>query len=137
MVRRGAPNDGFQLLLVRLTYRDHRGGKWAFPGGFVDAGEAVENALRREVSEEIGIELRQWRQVAVVPCLQQEFPNVGFLYLCEAWDGEPRCLSHELSEALWVGEAEFCRISREQRLAYPLMSRQVDCLGWTLDEEPE
>ena len=46
----------------------HRGGRhyFTFPGGGVDAGEAVERAVVREVEEELGIQVRVMRQVATV-----------------------------------------------------------------------
>jgi len=46
-----------KLLLVRRNHAPALG-RWAFPSGFVDAGEAVEAAAAREVFEETGIEVR-------------------------------------------------------------------------------
>jgi len=48
--------DG-KLLLVRRNHAPALG-SWAFPSGFVDAGEVVEQAAAREVFEETGIEVR-------------------------------------------------------------------------------
>jgi 8-oxo-dGTP pyrophosphatase MutT (NUDIX family) len=49
---------GPALLLTRraATLRSH-GGQWSFPGGRVDAGETAEDAARRELREELGLEL--------------------------------------------------------------------------------
>ncbi|RDV29076.1 8-oxo-dGTP diphosphatase MutT [Alteromonas aestuariivivens] len=46
--------DGNVFVCLR-PQQVHQGGKWEFPGGKVDAGETVEEALTRELAEEIGI----------------------------------------------------------------------------------
>ncbi len=47
-----------EVLHVLLIERAHApfAGKWAFPGGFVDAGETVEMAALRELKEETGVD---------------------------------------------------------------------------------
>ncbi|MDA0366693.1 MAG: NUDIX hydrolase [Chloroflexi bacterium] len=45
-----------EILLVRRNHEPAYG-RWAFPSGFVDAGEVVEEAARREVREETGVEV--------------------------------------------------------------------------------
>lgn len=48
------PDLGLAVLLVKRANPPYRG-RWAFPGGFVDEGEGVERAARRELREEAGI----------------------------------------------------------------------------------
>jgi ADP-ribose pyrophosphatase YjhB (NUDIX family) len=51
------PRDaGGRIWLLRRGF-DPAAGLWTFPGGFVDLGESVEEAARREAREEIGIDL--------------------------------------------------------------------------------
>ncbi|GAB4049444.1 (deoxy)nucleoside triphosphate pyrophosphohydrolase [Spirosoma litoris] len=49
--------DG-QVLLARRGKQKHLAGKWEFPGGKIEFGESAENALERELSEELGISTR-------------------------------------------------------------------------------
>ena len=47
-----------QVLVAQRPEHKHQGGKWEFPGGKIHAGEAVPEALARELHEELGITLR-------------------------------------------------------------------------------
>jgi len=52
-------HDG-KILLVKLSYA-HKG--WTIPGGGVDRGETYEEAVRREVLEEVGIKLNGLKKI--------------------------------------------------------------------------
>ncbi len=56
VVRRGP-----EILITRRLDRPPVRGQWEFPGGKVEAGEAEEAALRREIAEELGCELEVGR----------------------------------------------------------------------------
>jgi 8-oxo-dGTP diphosphatase len=49
-------NDGH--ILIGKRKRGHFAGRWEFPGGKVEEGEAPEDCLRRELHEELGVEAR-------------------------------------------------------------------------------
>lgn len=57
--------DGGRLLLV-LRRNDPGRGLWSLPGGRVEPGETVEAAVRREVREETGLDVRVGRLLGVV-----------------------------------------------------------------------
>jgi mutator protein MutT len=58
------------LLLAQRQPHDHMGGRWEFPGGKREAGETLPECLKRELQEELGI------QVEVGP----EFDRVDYTY---------------------------------------------------------
>ena len=50
-------NSNNEILISRRSAQQHQGNKWEFPGGKVEEGETVEDALYREIKEELGIEI--------------------------------------------------------------------------------
>lgn len=54
-------NDQGQVLIAKRPLEKHQGGLWEFPGGKVEADENVLAALKRELLEEIGIDVEQAR----------------------------------------------------------------------------
>lgn len=85
-VIRGA--DG-QVLIARRPDDKHQGGLWEFPGGKVEAGEAVEAALARELEEELGIRVKAARPLIQV---HHDYPDKQVLldvWQVDAFEGEP------------------------------------------------
>jgi len=98
--------DGRFLLTCRPTGRPCAG-SWEFPGGKLEPGEGVADALRREIREELAIEIGtaddDCRQIQVV---EHAYPHaVVRLHVCvvSRWHGEPRAMEGQrLSwESLW------------------------------------
>ena len=52
-------NDARQILLAKRPADSHQGGLWEFPGGKVEQGEALAQALIRELKEELGIDVHK------------------------------------------------------------------------------
>jgi len=53
----GVIKSGEQYFLTRRLEGTHQGGKWEFPGGKVENGESVYQALHRELEEEVAIDV--------------------------------------------------------------------------------
>lgn len=55
----GVVRDGNgKILITQRAKHAHQGGLWEFPGGKLEAGEPVQQALARELAEEVGIEVQ-------------------------------------------------------------------------------
>lgn len=83
-------------------------GCWEFPGGKLEEGESPEEALKREIKEELGVEVavKGIREVVFHP--YQGFNLLLLLYRCELLDGTPRPLGCE--EVRWFKWEELGRL---------------------------
>ncbi|MEU0090819.1 NUDIX domain-containing protein [Kribbella sp. NPDC006257] len=102
--------QGNQVLMVRervQTAPGHHDGPeyWTLPGGGIEQGEDPELAVRREVLEEVGLEIVEARQVAHVPYSS----GLTTVFRVEVAPGEPRlgvddldCLCPRMVALDWV-----------------------------------
>jgi 8-oxo-dGTP diphosphatase len=75
-------------------------GEWEFPGGKVEAGEGAEQALARELDEELGIRVTAARPLIRLRHVYPELSVDLDTWLVTAFDGEPRSVEHPASA--WV-----------------------------------
>lgn len=98
-------HDGRILLSVRGKPPSE--GKWGLPGGAVEVGETVEEALVREVTEETSVTVRPLKLVAVLDSVNRDedggvkYHYVLFEYLCGYVTGEVHPGS-DAPDARWV-----------------------------------
>jgi len=87
--------------------REPQKGSWSLPGGAVEAGELLEEAVHREVLEETGLEVKP---VSVFEVFQRilrdanerpEYHYVVIDYLCKPTGGKLRA-GDDVSRAAWV-----------------------------------
>lgn len=60
-------NDSGHVLIAKRPDHLHMGGFWEFPGGKVEAGESVLQALHREIREEVALEVHAARPLLQIP----------------------------------------------------------------------
>ncbi len=100
-----AVREGRHLVCQRPAHKRH-GGLWEFPGGKLEPGETLQEAVRRELAEELGVEGTE-----AGPCLAT-FHDPGSPYRVAfhpvTFRGEPRCLEH--AALAWATPAELAAL---------------------------
>lgn len=86
----GVVTRGNTVMLCQRKPDVHNGLKWEFPGGKLEPGESPEEALRRELREELSIDVRVGRVVDVVYHRYPDRDVLLLFYRCEITDGEPK-----------------------------------------------
>jgi len=101
---------GDRVLLIRRG-KPPREGQWSLPGGRQRLGERIEEAARREVGEEAGIEIAVGPLIDVVDSITRDDKGaVQYHYtlvdlLAEWRAGEARA-GHDAAEAVWADPAD-------------------------------
>jgi ADP-ribose pyrophosphatase YjhB (NUDIX family) len=100
-----------RVLLIKRG-REPLLGLWAFPGGLVELGERLEDAAKREVREEAGIEIDGLEQVDLAEIVRRD-PNdtvdshyVLIVFAARHSSGEPAA-GDDAAEARWVAPHEW------------------------------
>ncbi len=117
-----AVTNGDRILLTRYqpTHSSYR--NYALIAGYVETGEAVEDTVRREVMEEVGLCVKNVRYYK-----SQPWPFSGALlmgFFCEL-DGEDRIVreENELEEAVWMKRSELPNRSDDISLTSEMMEQ--------------
>ena len=104
-------DDYSRVLLLNHVFR--AGSGWGIPGGFLEAGEQPEEALRRELREEVGLELES-TEIVFARTLRGA-GQIEIVFRCQP-SGEAHPRSIEVTAAAWFRLEELPEsLSRDQR----------------------
>ena len=99
-------NDAGHVLLTKRAIPPYRG-KWVMPGGKIDMGEPITAALKREVFEEVGLDVHVEGLVdiyEIVPGSEHREHYVILYYLASPKGGEVNPNAGEIEEIVWADQ---------------------------------
>ena len=94
-----------QYLIVQRNKDKHLGLKWEFPGGKVHKNENFEEALKREIQEELNISINIHKKIAEEKYQDEKIDIVLHYYLCSQKNGIIKLNEHE--NLAWVEKKDF------------------------------
>ncbi len=119
-------NHSGQLLVQQRREGTDCAGAWEFPGGKVETDETPQQALQRELKEELGIKLETMQVLTV---LEHDYAHANVrlhTFICEQWSGKP--LGIEGQTILWAEPTAIAELDLLEA-AVPLLEMAVDALA--------
>lgn len=110
ILRKSSSDESMEVCISLRPKHLHKGGLWEFPGGKIEEGETVEEALYRELQEELGIQIKETRPLMQISWEYAEKTVLLEILEVREFAGEARGLEEQ--EVKWVklcdlGEYQF------------------------------
>lgn len=99
----GVIKNGDKIFATQRGYGDFKGG-WEFPGGKMEPGETPQQALTRELREELAVVVEVGDFICTVDCDYPNFHLTMHCYFCSVVGGELKLLEHEAAK--WLSPSE-------------------------------
>ena len=101
-------------LACKRAHHKQAAGKWEFPGGKPEDGESLENALVREIDEELGVQIKVVRQFD-----RTTTGEIDLVCFVAELNGEKPSQSTDHSELRWVPENELSKLDWAEQISRP------------------
>ena len=98
-------DDGDSYLMLHRVKKENDAshGKWIGVGGKCEADESPDECMLREVKEETGLEITEWRYRGIVTFISDTWPNEYMhLFTATKWNGEPDMSIDDEGELAWI-----------------------------------
>ncbi|MFN7991520.1 MAG: (deoxy)nucleoside triphosphate pyrophosphohydrolase [Candidatus Micrarchaeia archaeon] len=122
--------DGRVLVAERKDDCVREPGRWEFPGGKVEVGESREEALKREIREELGMEISLGRRFAGSSVSYRDSWVRLEAYICRWESGEPRAI--DVKDFRWAGKEDLAGFDWA-RADLPIAGRLISSWGEVIE----
>ena len=124
-------NDRNEVLLVKSPRRG-----WEFPGGIVEPGESLQEALKREIFEESGIRIEITGFIGICKNIQTDVVNIDFC--CKYVSGVPT-ISDESTDVGWFpmsAVANMMGTPLYEKRMHNLISQNINIYCFAFSKQP-
>jgi A/G-specific adenine glycosylase len=109
--------DGNQVLIAQRPVDDMLGGLWEFPGGKQQGQESLRDCLKREIREELGIEIEVGDPFLRIKHAYTHFRITLHVFHCRLVSGRPQPI--EVADFAWV------TLDQLERYPFPVTDQQI------------
>ena len=106
LVSAGIAVQNGKIMLCQRKAGGHNALKWEFPGGKLEPGESPQQALERELLEELAVQTRTGRVYETIHCREDGRELLILYYFTQILSGEPRTVDCNAVE--WVEPERMC-----------------------------